>query len=229
MACDDVVLAHTENPRAYAESLLSVAERSFVRRGVSLAQAAVNRMRETSARISEILNSKRSGKRGSWKPASMVLAASSILSFMVLPHVGSLITFQNISSVRAAAKPVVPLKSRETSVQVAGANAPLPVRFVHTVSLKTKRTVALARRESHDVLNGNVIQASFPTNAGYADASQGKNSAIHRQALVTQTVFVVARFQQDGQPSQVWTVRIWQLTVFERNVATPNTIPAKKV
>jgi beta-lactamase regulating signal transducer with metallopeptidase domain len=229
MACDDVVLAHTENPRAYAESLLSVAERSFVRRGVSLAQAAVNRMRETSTRISQILSSKRSGKSGSWKPASMVLAASSILSFMVLPHVGSLVSFQNNSSVRSAAKLVVPLKSKENLIQVAGVNAPLPARFVHTVSLKTKRTFVAARQESHDVLNGSVIQASFPTDAGYADDSEGKSTAIHRQALVTQTVFAVARFQQDGQPSQVWTVRIWQLTVVERNLATPDTIPAKKV
>jgi beta-lactamase regulating signal transducer with metallopeptidase domain len=61
MACDDIVLAHTENPRAYAQCLLSIAEKSFMRRGFSLAQAVVNRMRQTSLRISQILDSKRSG------------------------------------------------------------------------------------------------------------------------------------------------------------------------
>ena len=45
MACDEAVLAETENPRAYAECLVSLAEKSFVRRGLALAQAVVGRAR----------------------------------------------------------------------------------------------------------------------------------------------------------------------------------------
>jgi beta-lactamase regulating signal transducer with metallopeptidase domain len=40
MACDEVVLSRTANPRAYAECLVTVAERSFMRRGLALAHAA---------------------------------------------------------------------------------------------------------------------------------------------------------------------------------------------
>ena len=40
MACDDAVLAKTANPRGYAQCLISVAEKSFARRGLALAQAA---------------------------------------------------------------------------------------------------------------------------------------------------------------------------------------------
>src|SRR5579862_547373 len=50
MGCDDLVLAETKstNPRAYAECLVSLAEKSFLRRGIALAQAAVDRLRNVS-------------------------------------------------------------------------------------------------------------------------------------------------------------------------------------
>src|SRR5579872_289031 len=60
MACDDAVLAETANPRGYAQCLVSLAEKTFVRRGLAMAQAAVSRMRQTSLRVSQILNVNRS-------------------------------------------------------------------------------------------------------------------------------------------------------------------------
>ena len=47
MACDDAVLAETESPRAYAECLAHLAERSFVQRSLALAQAAIGRFHQT--------------------------------------------------------------------------------------------------------------------------------------------------------------------------------------
>jgi beta-lactamase regulating signal transducer with metallopeptidase domain len=44
MACDDAVLAHSGSPRGYAECLARVAERSFLRRQIALAQAVVGRV-----------------------------------------------------------------------------------------------------------------------------------------------------------------------------------------
>jgi beta-lactamase regulating signal transducer with metallopeptidase domain len=55
MACDDAVLAASESPRAYAECLTHLAEKSVLRRGMALAQAAVSRMRQTSHRVARIL------------------------------------------------------------------------------------------------------------------------------------------------------------------------------
>ena len=51
MACDDAVVAETANPRAYAECLTHLAEKSFVRRSLALAQAALGRIRQTSLRV----------------------------------------------------------------------------------------------------------------------------------------------------------------------------------
>lgn len=70
MACDDAVLTETNSPRAYAECLANLAERSFVRRSLALAQAALGRIRQTSQRISEILDVNRpKGSSSAWKPA----------------------------------------------------------------------------------------------------------------------------------------------------------------
>ena len=55
MACDDAVLAETRSPRAYAECLTHLAERSFLRRSMALAQAAVSRVRQTSLASGENL------------------------------------------------------------------------------------------------------------------------------------------------------------------------------
>jgi beta-lactamase regulating signal transducer with metallopeptidase domain len=56
MACDECVLAETGDARGYAKSLANVAERSFVRRSVALAQAAVSRLHETTLRVARILS-----------------------------------------------------------------------------------------------------------------------------------------------------------------------------
>lgn len=75
MACDEAVLAHTGSPRAYAECLAHLAEKSLVRRGIVLAQAALGRVRQTSARIAEILNVNRPALASrSWGAAASLVA-----------------------------------------------------------------------------------------------------------------------------------------------------------
>src|SRR5262249_14375159 len=44
MACDDAVLAETANAKGYAQCLVSLAEKSLLRRGLAMAQAAVSRL-----------------------------------------------------------------------------------------------------------------------------------------------------------------------------------------
>ena len=59
MACDDAVLAETASPRAYAECLARLAEKTLMSRGVALAQAVLGKVRQTSARIARILDTNR--------------------------------------------------------------------------------------------------------------------------------------------------------------------------
>jgi beta-lactamase regulating signal transducer with metallopeptidase domain len=88
MACDDKVLEHTASPRTYAECLARVAEKSFMRRHIALAQAAVSRIRQLSVRVGRILDPKRSGSTQTWKPAVpgvIVLAVISGVSVACAP------------------------------------------------------------------------------------------------------------------------------------------------
>jgi Zn-dependent protease with chaperone function len=113
MACDDAVLAATAQPRAYAECLAHLAEKTFIRRtligrgigkGISLAQAALGRMRHTTLRVAEILNPNRErAARPTWKPALALIAAFALGSVILASHEPQLIAFQDSSAQQAIA------------------------------------------------------------------------------------------------------------------------------
>ncbi|HMF89304.1 MAG TPA: M56 family metallopeptidase, partial [Candidatus Angelobacter sp.] len=83
MACDEAVLMEKPEPRMYAQCLARVAEKSFLRRQLALAQAAVDRMKHLSQRIQQILslseNRDNQQRTRLWKPAvAMVTAAGAL-------------------------------------------------------------------------------------------------------------------------------------------------------
>ncbi|MGH9503814.1 MAG: M56 family metallopeptidase [Terriglobales bacterium] len=79
MACDDLVLARTDSPRAYAACLVSLAEKTFLRRGLALAQAAVGRLRSVSLRVTQILDVNRPCATRVWRPAPAFVAGVSLV------------------------------------------------------------------------------------------------------------------------------------------------------
>jgi len=88
IACDDAVLAQTGSPRVYAQCLAQVAEKSFLRRQLALAQAAVSRVRQLSRRVARILDANRPYAVPVWKPAVPVALATAIvcgISFAWIP------------------------------------------------------------------------------------------------------------------------------------------------
>jgi beta-lactamase regulating signal transducer with metallopeptidase domain len=95
MACDDAVLALTGNPHGYAQCLVSIAEKIFLRRGLALAHAIVNRMRQTSLRVSRILDANHSSGTRVWKPALYSVAAAFVVSLVSFSHAPELVAFQN--------------------------------------------------------------------------------------------------------------------------------------
>ena len=87
MACDDAVLAANFAPRAYAESLVSLAEKSFLRRGVQLAQAAVGHVRQLKIRLAAILRKDRNLQRSlriGWPTLALMSFAAILASYGVL-------------------------------------------------------------------------------------------------------------------------------------------------
>src|SRR5262249_27154694 len=94
LSCDDAVLASSLSARTYAECLVSLAEKSVLRRPIALAQAAVGRIKQTSLRVSRILNGKcgRSGK--TWKPALAALGTFTFMSVVGAQHAPKLVSFK---------------------------------------------------------------------------------------------------------------------------------------
>jgi beta-lactamase regulating signal transducer with metallopeptidase domain len=93
VACDDAVLAHSGTPHAYAECLAHVAERSFLRRQLALAQAAVGRMRQLTARVTMILDPNRPKATQLWKPAIPVVMVVAGLCALPASLTPSLVSF----------------------------------------------------------------------------------------------------------------------------------------
>ena len=94
-ACDDLVLAKLPDAKAYAECLVSVAEKSVLQRGVSLAVAAVGRVRQTATRLLRILDTNRANGTSVSRGTLGLAGAMSVIAFTLFPHIPALVEFQN--------------------------------------------------------------------------------------------------------------------------------------
>jgi bla regulator protein blaR1 len=93
MSCDDMVLVQSPNPRSYAECLVSLAEKSLLRRPMALAHAAVGKVKQTTLRVGRILNGQVRKKAKVWKPALAAFGALSTLGFVAIEHTPRLVGF----------------------------------------------------------------------------------------------------------------------------------------
>jgi beta-lactamase regulating signal transducer with metallopeptidase domain len=191
MACDDLVLAQTANPKTYASSLISFAEKLQSARALTLAQALVSRMHHMSLRVSQILDAKRSSRTGLWKP---VLGASAGLLTLVLgaaPYAPRLVAFQNQAAqnqsqiVGATPQATPPITQRASFAPQARA---IPAAF-HVRNGVPGRLKAMPRRGAL------VIRASAP-----------------QKELPSQETFVILQTTQyDASGSRVWTLCVWRV------------------
>ncbi|HEX4487783.1 MAG TPA: M56 family metallopeptidase [Terriglobales bacterium] len=98
MACDDLVLEQTANPRAYAASLISFAEKIHRGRELALVHAVVGRVKQISQRVTRILDVKRAGATRVWKPVMGLVAVLSGVALVAAPYTPQVVTFQDSSS-----------------------------------------------------------------------------------------------------------------------------------
>lgn len=218
-ACDDLVLARTSNARGYAECLVSVAEKSFLRTGMALALAAVSRVRQTAIRLGRILDSSRVVETRVSKPALAVVGALS-LAALVLPRTPELVVFQDVVPkvhiAQVAQTPVatvpVAYHSQATAhvVQAVlhedaarGTTQPTPIRNSRAQYSKTK----LIR------INGRTTRPRLV-----------RTSAVQDQELRPILLFVVQTSEFDGTEGIVSGVRVWTLTIIQqlRPIAVQN-------
>lgn len=229
MACDDLVLANTASPRAYAQCLVSLAEKSFLRRGLSLAQAAVDRMRHISLRVSQILDVNRPSATRVWRPAPILLAGASVVCLMVLSDMPRLVSFENdVTASPLVANAVVPGGSQASRVADNGAHV-IPARLV--VRPEASVPVVAKSVASRSIIPGTSRPRFITAKAAQrlADERVPVRSAEAKQAVAprtlilvmrtefVQTQFVRTQFVQsqryDASGSVVWNLCVWQVTI----------------
>lgn len=136
MACDDAVLAQTANPRIYAECLAHVAEKSFLRRQIALAQAAVSRMRQLTRRVNRILDPNRRSATQVWKPAIPAVATLALLSGISGSWAPSLVNVDD-GSKSASVSPALKANSPAPVVSATAAGDRIPGLQAWPVQMKS--------------------------------------------------------------------------------------------
>ena len=110
-ACDDAALEQTADAQDYARSLALVAEKSFIRRQVALAQAILGRAHQLTQRVTRILDPKRPTRNRIWKPAVPLVAVAAAACGFSASWTPALVGIHDTASMQTAsmqAAPVVP-------------------------------------------------------------------------------------------------------------------------
>lgn len=229
MACDDAVIAETASPRAYAECLTHLAERTLVQRSMALAQAALGRIRQTSLRVAQILDVNRpaSGSRP-WKPAVSLVAGFAVVCVLGISRAPRLIAFRD-SAPRPIASPMI----ATASPTLEGAHVSKatferqPVRVVPT-SLKERE----AQRSSKHYQRTASTQAETANAAGnmIRPANVRLTHASAAPVAFTETLFLVIEGSRNDASNQpVYQIQLWRVMVLHPVVDPNNSrTPAKQ-
>ncbi|GAC1430225.1 MAG: hypothetical protein NVS1B11_06400 [Terriglobales bacterium] len=144
IACDDAVLAQTANPRGYAQCLVSLAEKRLARHRIALAQAIIGRVQQTSRRVRQILDLKRTPSTKVWKPLFGTVAAALLATVALMSRMPQVFAFQDATAPRFASAQQSRLSPRavnyEEPVKIAGKSD------FATQSSVQRKVMAVARR-----------------------------------------------------------------------------------
>jgi hypothetical protein len=220
MACDDLVVAATSSPRAYAECLVSLAEKSSGRRSFALAQAAVNRMKHTSLRIRQILDGKHCGATAVWKPAVGLAAAAAMACLLFVNDAPKLVGFALPASEVHRAAPVVAQAFRP-----AHPSASLFKRAGLPMSPARPRVSKHVDAAPLDTAPPSQLTAKMTESAGVVRAQMAEplpvepsaSGATYRSLAFSaeETVFVVLQDQQfNAAGDKIVRVNVYRFTVF---------------
>ncbi len=217
MACDDLVLAKTASPRAYAECLVSLteilAEKSLLRRGFALAQAAVGRVRHISLRVAQILDEKRPGATRVWRPAPVLLTGLSLACLMVFSDAPRLVSFENGSSDSPAVSAVAAVSNSEAdSISRMGAQI-APANFVVKAKAKPSGSLVATLKTKTKSSKSAVIPAKG-TQRRVNPPMLIRTSMPQEDAIAPQTLILIMQTgRYDATGAVVWDLCVWQVTV----------------
>ena len=227
MACDDAVLAHSGSPRGYAECLARVAERSFLRRQIALAQAVVGRVRQLTTRVATILDPDRPRAAHLWKPAIPVVMVLAGLCALPASFAPELVSFSDQANSRqvfsAQAQPsreshVPRLQAEQASGESDG------VRAVQASLRSDTADVAPKKAKGRLAIHGKAIRRKpFTSGERTALAARTAQPAVltanyraPKQAdyvTVREEFFVVVTQRTASGQEQTWQMHVVQVSV----------------
>lgn len=225
MACDDAVLAETRTPRAYAECLAHLAERSFVQRSIALAQAALGELRQTSDRIAEILDVNRPATNaGSGTVAVSFVVALALACGVLYSTAPRLVAFGNsdrTSQAEVASPKVLPPASVGTStITEAELSLPAVTKKSNQAVIPAKLHAKAAAPRTPDPESVRVQQAK---------AHNTEENSVHLTGLTTSTQpvtqmiwFVVESEGSDPAAPPVYQIQLWRVTVLRTVITAPS-------
>jgi beta-lactamase regulating signal transducer with metallopeptidase domain len=221
MACDDAVLVRGGDPRGYAECLVRLAERSFMRRSLALVQAAVGRFRHTSLRVAQILNGQPRVRR-CWRPALAVSVAVAGICAGVAFRTPVLIGFEQ------------PAIRHQGLVYRADISRPELVHQAVLVAGSTPEPTATTQRENkirpenkRPQLASQFKPLHPPSETPVLNAGlKSQPDAQHRAMPVTsETLVVLVSAPMPGHP--IFTVQMWRITILQ--TSKPDFVPRKTI
>jgi beta-lactamase regulating signal transducer with metallopeptidase domain len=222
LSCDDMVLVQSPNPRTYAECLVSLAEKSLLRRPLALAQAAVGKLKQTTLRVGRILNGRARKNGNAWKPALYAFGALSMLGFVAVEHAPRLIGFSdqiNSSSLVARNSP---------AYQPLTTTASMPLAPASKSSGSRQHTPALAHRVK--TINPQPRLPQNPATSVEARVTHTHNPVVvNASATESQTpqfvYFVFQTREFDGMGEMRVTTTVWRVHVPAQAQADKGTLP----
>jgi beta-lactamase regulating signal transducer with metallopeptidase domain len=217
MACDDAVLVHSGTPVGYAECLARVAERSFLRRQIALAQAAVGRVRQLTERVTRILDPERPRATQLWKPAVPVVMVVALLCAVPASFTPELVGFAD-EAPASKAQVSSQQKIKVVATSVAKRNADGTEVHMVPASLNTdSETIAPIKTKAPLAPRDNIGHARRTTRPKKAQPAvmMAKNQSPVAEQYVTvrEEMFFVVTERTPSGAQQTWQVHMWQVSL----------------
>jgi beta-lactamase regulating signal transducer with metallopeptidase domain len=219
MACDDAVLVHSGTPVGYAECLAHVAERSFLRKQIALAQAAVGRVRQLTARVTRILDPERPRASQLWKPAVPVVMVVALLCAVPASFTPELIGFaDNTPAVKAQAVGQNKMQIAPSSILAGNITSDGPKVHMVPASLKTNdRPIVPVRKAKAVLASPGKIGQSPRMNRGTTTQllmmAKNQSSMLEQYVAVREDVFFIVTERTASGEQQSWQVHMVQVSM----------------
>ena len=222
MACDDAVLRATRDARAYARCLARVAEQTYVRRTLALAQAAVGRLRLTSARVKRLLAGPAENAHG-WKPAVAVSLFATVAIAGAFCRTPELISFNSPTIAR-------------TNSSLVDAQLPKSDLVLAAVSLKPRSPAARPQAVRTKILSDHdstsrPVKATLPAATSPRLHLAAARTVSYSGSTPSFVVLIEKRQEIRGMDSGVGSIQIetWRVFLISDAPSAHRAIPNKEI